>query len=1128
MLKPLYLLLFVLFSFNILSSQTTDLSIAIEAQNLNGVAISQVDIYEDFQYVITVLNSGNLVENATLSVSFDTDLNITSYSSQNNNAGASEISNINLNNGTINASIASMPNNGSVELLVLVTAPTILGGIATNGSVYPPDNISDTNTSNNQSIISIDVLDLEIDFTVTHTQIEPVEGTAISAWGDTVSYQFTITNNSSINYPITAIEGLLELASPYDNGQPFVQFVSLDCIATTNGTLCPDLSNASGGSTTITSTQSVFNFIQVMEITAGGSITFEMVYRYSNFSCSENPLPIDVYSFIEIELDHANVSFNISNYVNTNLLSVDLCPETDICIETTQTNPDITIDLQYEQEITLVTTVCNVGGVATPMQFFLQNLSFLTWEIVSVNCISTTGSVTCNDFTIINGGPFWTSNDFVLQPDTTITIETVVKYFEPDCYSSSNPIQAVIRSGTNILDTQLVDSNINNNYYANILTFPGVEVCETSDLHVTKTQVSPQLPIGSSIDNTTEWGLITYEITVTNDGNENAFIEVQDFMEMPDTNEAPIFAMLNAVECISTTGTASCFTIENTNIGVLFDGVSENGELDTFWQILPEDNWELPAHSSVSFSVTVNWLPECSTNPMVGTNVVSANYVSDIIETNHNNNTAEVKTYFAPCIDLVVQTYPEFTQVNTNQTFNWIIDISNSTTSSSATDVLFEDSLNDVFDIIGTPVCYVTSGSASCITNFNVTGNFISGIIPNMEAGSTVTISIPVTAPSFGGAYNNIAEAIPSAANNEELTPETNISINSVQVIAPVLQKSFMPNTIIEGGESELTFTVLNIASNPSQTNISFTDNLPNGVVLSSIADWVLSNGCTASFTGNAGDNFVGVENLVFPAGVESCTFSVMVTSNDVGTYLNNFQNFTNDNNIDTSQTSATLSVIVDTSNVDIEILKSVVPTEAAFGETVDFTITATNLGSTEATLIEIIDVLPQGYQYVSATPSFGVFNDTTLTWNLTSLNANASETLILTAIVVSSNNLTNTAILNSVNEPDRNAFNNEDNAIVEVSNCLNIPEGISPNKDQKNDVLIIPCIEDYPENTLKIFNRYGTQIYEASSYLNTWDGRANMGFPRSSELLPVGTYYYVLEIQGFSKPKLGYVYLNY
>ena len=36
----------------------------------------------------------------------------------------------------------------------------------------------------------------------------------------------------------------------------------------------------------------------------------------------------------------------------------------------------------------------------------------------------------------------------------------------------------------------------------------------------------------------------------------------------------------------------------------------------------------------------------------------------------------------------------------------------------------------------------------------------------------------------------------------------------------------FSPDTIFEGGESELIFTVYNIANNPTQNNISFTEAL--------------------------------------------------------------------------------------------------------------------------------------------------------------------------------------------------------------------------------------------------------------------------------------------------------------
>lgn len=1118
-------------------SQTTDLSINIEAQNLGGTPISQVDIYEDFQYLITLSNSGNTVSNTTISVDFDDDITIISTNSQNNINGASNVSDIAITANVLTGIVANMPNNSSVELLVLVSAPTNLGGIAVNGTISPPNDITDTNTNNNQSIISIDVLDIIIDFDVAHTQIQPTPGTPIDAWGDEVTYQFTITNNSEINFPVETIRGRLILTSLIGNGQPFAEFVSLECIGSTNGTICPDLTGLNSASATINTSNvvtspSVFVFNNGFEITSGGSVTFEMVYRYTNFSCSPNPMPIDVDSFIEIELDHANTSSNLSNFVETNLLNADMCPITDVCIETELVDPIDTIDIDYNEEVTLTTTVCNNGPSEAPLFFFLQNLSAnVDWDIISLNCTATTGTVDCGDFTISDNGQLWVTSEFVLQPNTTITIETVVIFLEPPCNPFPNQVDATIKSQIVLLPTQTIDVNPDNNYYYNYLTLPTEEPCDEediSDIEVTKTQVFPESPIGSSQTNTAEWGEITYEITVTNDGDTNEPIQVQDHMPVPLTSDVPITGTLVSVECSGTTGTASCFSIANTNVGVTFDGVTEDGSFDTFWEILPEDNWILPANSSVSFTVTIDWQPQCSTQPMIGTNYVRVNYANNVPETNLGNNTAFVETYFAPCIDLVVQTYPEFAQVDTGEAFDWIIDISNSVTSSSAIDIQFENILDNAFAISGTPSCSITSGSATCISTFNISGNTITGTIPLMEAGSTVRVTVPVNAPSYGGGFNNIAKAFPSASDNEELTPETNISVNSVQVVSPILDKLFFPDTIFEGGESELIFTVYNIATNPTQNGIAFTDNLPTGVSLTSSPVWVNANGCTATFSGATGDTFVGITDLTFPSGVESCTFSVMVTSDIAGTYLNDSQNISDTNNIDASQVSATLNVIVDPSNVDVEILKSVEPSEAIVGQEVTFTITATNIGTTQATGIQVLDALPIGYEYISATTSSGVFDDSTISWSIPVLEPNQSGTLQINVLVVASTDLLNVAVLNTLNEIDRNDSNNEDSAMVEISNCLSIPEGVSPNGDSDNDSLIIPCIERFPDNTIKIYNRYGTLIYQTNNYDNTWDGRANKGIPKSSGLLPVGTYFYILEINGLSKPLQGYIYLNY
>ncbi|MFD1062666.1 gliding motility-associated C-terminal domain-containing protein [Winogradskyella litorisediminis] len=342
------------------------------------------------------------------------------------------------------------------------------------------------------------------------------------------------------------------------------------------------------------------------------------------------------------------------------------------------------------------------------------------------------------------------------------------------------------------------------------------------------------------------------------------------------------------------------------------------------------------------------------------------------------------------------------------------------------------------------------------------------------------------------------------------------------------MTKAFEPETIIVGEESLLTFTITNLASNPMQTDVMFLDNLPLGVVLAGSPFWENSNGSTGNFIGDVGDSSVGVSNLTITEGTANLSFSVLVTSDIVGAYTNTFSNFSEINNADASQASATITVIEDMSDVDIEVIKTVSETEINIGEEVTFTITATNLGTTTATSVEILEQLPLAYQFISATTTVGVFDEDVYTWTIESLAPNTTETLELTVRVISSQDLVNVVILNYVDQQDRNEHNNESSASVDISNCLQIAEGISPNNDDKNDVLIIPCIEDYQNNSIKIFNRYGTLVFQQNNYENNWKGQANIGIFTSSEKLPIGTYYYILQLNNSDAPLSGFVYLNY
>jgi hypothetical protein len=101
--------------------------------------------------------------------------------------------------------------------------------------------------------------------------------------------------------------------------------------------------------------------------------------------------------------------------------------------------------------------------------------------------------------------------------------------------------------------------------------------------------------------------------------------------------------------------------------------------------------------------------------------------------------------------------------------------------------------------------------------------------------------------------------------------------------------------------------------------------------------------------------------------------------------------------------------------------------------------------------------------------------------------------------------------------------------AQVEVPTEILGYNGVSANGDGLNDVFEIDCINFFPNNNVKIYNRSGVLVYEAFGYNNqdvVFRGVGEMGVYLAGTELPDGTYFYIIDKRDGSKPIAGYLEL--
>lgn len=319
-----------------------------------------------------------------------------------------------------------------------------------------------------------------------------------------------------------------------------------------------------------------------------------------------------------------------------------------------------------------------------------------------------------------------------------------------------------------------------------------------------------------------------------------------------------------------------------------------------------------------------------------------------------------------------------------------------------------------------------------------------------VNVGATRTLVITVTVDDLEVTnYAQVSAAaqddIDSEPGSDELSsenpPDQDDESEASMRVAPTadleLTKSASPDEVDQGDST--TFAIVVSNKGPSTaTNVVVEDVLPAGVTATGVD---ASQGSWSTTTGIWTVGTLAVD--------QTATLEITVRVDDAGDDIRNVAEVTavdqhdpdstpgNDDPDEDDQDDAS---ITSEAIVDLEVTKSVPTGQEAVhvGDEVTYTVTVANDGPSDATGVELTDVLPAGVTY-EADDSGGDYDPTTGVWDVGDVEAGDSVSLAVTVTVVAAGDITNVAEVTDVEEDDVDST----------------PDNGVPTEDDQDDVTI-------------------------------------------------------------------------
>jgi uncharacterized repeat protein (TIGR01451 family)/fimbrial isopeptide formation D2 family protein len=374
----------------------------------------------------------------------------------------------------------------------------------------------------------------------------------------------------------------------------------------------------------------------------------------------------------------------------------------------------------------------------------------------------------------------------------------------------------------------------------------------------------------------------------------------------------------------------------------------------------------------------------------------------------------------------------------------------------------FGVTLRDVIPAsIASPVLTSVVDTSGVVTaaDFSLSGNTLTTTgagfdLPKEPSGRTITLTVtgtlagPVTAnqqikntneikwTSLSGVPGQITPNNPNAyertgsgskilgeLNNYVTTGSASFTVNTADLAVNKTVSDPTPNV---GDTITFTVTVTNNGPNTA-TQVEVTDTFPTAG-LQIVGSPTVSRGTYDTATGvwDVGTVLVGAGNA------QTLTIQALVLAPAVNTIplaQTNIATVTNSAEPDPNPGNNTGSATETPKYADLGVKKTTNNVQPGVGETVTYTVSLFNLGTSAATNVEVTDTLPGNVTFVSATPSAGSFDNDSKVWsipNVPTTNGIANPlTLTIVATATSTGRSFNTVTITASDVWDPNDRNN-------------------------------------------------------------------------------------------------------